>query len=68
MYFLSPELMLSILFDKKKGLLSFLNNELGKYKPEKGFDTAVKEAFHLLEFIIEQFCDIFIPYIVGTKV
>ncbi|KAF3420393.1 hypothetical protein E2986_10308 [Frieseomelitta varia] len=61
------ELMLSIVFDKNKGLLSFLNNELNKVKPQKGFDLIIVETFHLLEFIIEQFSDTFIPYIIETK-
>ena len=60
--------MLSIVFDKNKGLLSFLNNELNKVKPQKGFDLVIVETFHLLEFIIEQFSDTFIPYIIETKV
>ncbi|XP_017763674.1 PREDICTED: DNA-dependent protein kinase catalytic subunit-like [Eufriesea mexicana] len=61
------ELMLSILFDKNKGLFSFLNNELNRSNPQKGFDMAIKEAFHLLEFIMEQFSDIFVLYVVEAK-
>lgn len=60
--------MLSIVFDKNKGLLSFLNNEINRVIPQKGFDLAIAETFHLLEFIIEQFSDTFIPYIIETKV
>ncbi|OAD52798.1 DNA-dependent protein kinase catalytic subunit [Eufriesea mexicana] len=59
--------MLSILFDKNKGLFSFLNNELNRSNPQKGFDMAIKEAFHLLEFIMEQFSDIFVLYVVEAK-
>ncbi|KOC69903.1 DNA-dependent protein kinase catalytic subunit [Habropoda laboriosa] len=61
------ELVLSILFDKNKGLLCFLNKELKKSTPQKGFDMAIKEAFGLLEFVMEQFPDIFVPYIVDAK-
>ncbi|XP_043248597.1 DNA-dependent protein kinase catalytic subunit-like [Colletes gigas] len=61
------ELLLSILFDSKKGLLHFLYNELRRPTPQKGFDTAIKESFHLLEFIMEQFSEIFVPYITETK-
>lgn len=61
------ELMLSMLFNKNKGLLSFLNNELKRFNSQKGFDVAIKETFYLLQFIIEQFSDIFIPYIIETK-
>ncbi|CAK9795487.1 DNA-dependent protein kinase catalytic subunit [Anthophora quadrimaculata] len=61
------ELMLSILFDKNKGLLCFLNNELKRPIPQKGLDKAIKEAFELLKFIMEQFSDIFVPYIISTK-
>lgn len=68
MQFLYLELMLSMLFNKNKGLLSFLNNELKRFNSQKGFDVAIKEIFYLLEFIIEQFFDIFIPYIIETKV
>lgn len=57
-----------MLFNKNKGLLSFLNNELKRFNSQKGFDVAIKEIFYLLEFIIEQFSDIFIPYIIETKV
>ena len=60
--------MLSILFDENNGLLQFINTELAKPKSLKLFDTATKEAFHLLEFIIEQFSDIFEPYIIEAKV
>lgn len=68
MQFLYLELMLSMLFNKNKGLLSFLNNELKRFNSQKGFDVAIKETFYLLQFIIEQFSDIFIPYIIETKV
>lgn len=60
--------MLSILFDENRGLLHFVNTELAKSKSQKVFDMAIKEAFHLLEFIIEQFSDIFEPYITEAKV
>lgn len=60
--------MLSIIFDKNRGLLSFLNNELNRVKSQKGFDLAIAETFHLLKFIIEQFSETFIPYIIETKV
>lgn len=68
MQFLYLELMLSMLFNKNKGLLSFLNNELKRFNSQKSFDVAIKETFYLLQFIIEQFSDIFIPYIIETKV
>lgn len=68
MQFLYLELMLSMLFNKNKGLLSFLNNELKRFNSQKGFDVTIKETFYLLQFIIEQFSDIFIPYIIETKV
>ncbi|XP_053980704.1 DNA-dependent protein kinase catalytic subunit-like [Hylaeus volcanicus] len=61
------ELVLSILFNKEKGLLCFINNELGRSIPQKGFDRAIKEAFDLLEFIMCQFSDIFEPYIIDAK-
>ncbi|KAG7212863.1 hypothetical protein KM043_002216 [Ampulex compressa] len=61
------ELVLSMLFDKNKGLLQFLGSELKRSIPKKGFDTAIKEAFHFLEFILEQFHDTFVPYITETK-
>ncbi|XP_015438081.1 PREDICTED: LOW QUALITY PROTEIN: DNA-dependent protein kinase catalytic subunit-like [Dufourea novaeangliae] len=62
------ELVLSILFDKEEGLLCFLNNALKKStKPQRDFDTAIKEAYHLLEFVIEQFSEIFVPYVIDTK-
>nr|XP_012147608.1 PREDICTED: DNA-dependent protein kinase catalytic subunit-like [Megachile rotundata]XP_012147609.1 PREDICTED: DNA-dependent protein kinase catalytic subunit-like [Megachile rotundata]XP_012147610.1 PREDICTED: DNA-dependent protein kinase catalytic subunit-like [Megachile rotundata]XP_012147611.1 PREDICTED: DNA-dependent protein kinase catalytic subunit-like [Megachile rotundata] len=61
------ELMLSILFDTKKGLLTFLNEELTKSNSQRGFDKAMKEAFSLLYFIIEQFNEVFVPYMMPTK-
>ncbi|XP_076655620.1 DNA-dependent protein kinase catalytic subunit [Halictus rubicundus] len=61
------ELALSIFFDQQNGILSFLQNEFNKSKPQKGFDTAIKEAFHLLEFVIVQFSEIYLPYIIDTK-
>lgn len=62
------ELVLSTLFDTNKGLLSFLNNELKRPVRQKSFDTAMKESFHLLEFVMEQFADVFDPYIIEAKV
>nr|XP_031842428.1 DNA-dependent protein kinase catalytic subunit-like isoform X2 [Nomia melanderi] len=60
--------MLSTLLNKEKGLLYFLNNEFEKpSKCERCFETAVKEAFNFLEFTMEQFSEIFIPYIIDAK-
>ncbi|XP_026668674.1 DNA-dependent protein kinase catalytic subunit-like isoform X2 [Ceratina calcarata] len=61
------ELALSQLFDPKKGLLYYINIELRRPKPQKNFDSSIKEAFHLLGFIMEQFTDIFEPYIINSK-
>ncbi|XP_076296859.1 DNA-dependent protein kinase catalytic subunit isoform X2 [Lasioglossum baleicum] len=61
------ELALSIFFDKQEGILCFLENEFNTLKPDKNFDTVIKNAFRLLEFVIEQFSEIFLPYIVDTK-
>ncbi|XP_029034556.2 DNA-dependent protein kinase catalytic subunit-like [Osmia bicornis bicornis] len=61
------ELMLSKLFDKDTGLLLFLKNELNRANTKKHLDKAMKEAFSLLEFIIDQFSDIFVPYLIETK-
>ncbi|XP_076239081.1 DNA-dependent protein kinase catalytic subunit [Calliopsis andreniformis] len=63
------ELILSILFDKRKGLLWFLNNELKKSISQKGFDQAIAKAFNFIKNIIEEVYQFYVfePYIVDTK-
>ncbi|XP_078036597.1 DNA-dependent protein kinase catalytic subunit [Augochlora pura] len=61
------ELALSLLFNKHDGIVRFLENELNGSQLEKGFDSIIKGAFDLLQFIIEQLFEIFVPYTAVTK-
>lgn len=58
------------IFDKRDGLLCFLNYELTRRVGDKYIDDALKEAFHFLNFFIENFytTSCFVQYIHQIKV